>query len=153
MNFTFKLSNSYSKFILIMNTQEQHKNNKPRIFNPKNKRIETQNIPKFVHKFFHKNQLYTNTNPDLNGFFFFSFLFYVLIRSRFGFGANPIVPFLPPQNQQHHFTSPTLTPKQHNPPPQPLVKRRHTDHKMTPWPPRLIIVLINRVSVARGRER
>ena len=41
-----------------MNTQEQHKNNKPRIFNPMNKRIETQNIPKFVHKFFHKNQLY-----------------------------------------------------------------------------------------------
>ena len=58
INFTLILSNSYSKFILIMNTREQHKNNKPKIFNPKNKRIETQNIPKFVHKFFHKNQLH-----------------------------------------------------------------------------------------------
>ena len=35
-----------------------HKNNKPKIFNHKNKSIKTHNIPKFEHKFFHKNQLY-----------------------------------------------------------------------------------------------
>ena len=57
--------------------------------------IETQNIPKFVHKLFHKNQLYTNTNPDLNGFYIYIYLyFYVLIRNISRFGVDPMATFL-----------------------------------------------------------
>ena len=148
INFTFKLSNSYSKFILIMNTQEQQTQNiqsqEQKNRNPKYSKICTQILPQ---------KSIVHNNQPISEWFFFSFLFYVLIKSRPRFGANPMAPFLPPQNQQHRFTPPTPTPKWHNPPPQPLVKQRHPDHETTPRPPRLVIVLINRVSTACGRKR
>ena len=56
INFTFKLSNSYSKFILIMNTQEQQTQNiqsqEEKNRNPKYSKICTQILPQnsIVHK-------------------------------------------------------------------------------------------------------
>ena len=100
-----------------MNTQEQQTQNiqsqEQKNRNPKYSKICTQILPQksIVHKHQPKSEC-----------FFFPFLFYVLIKSRSGFGADPMAPFLPPQNQQHRFTPPTPTPKRHNPSPQPLVK-------------------------------
>ena len=117
-------------------------------------RNKQQKTPKKKNKTLISNFI-TQHQPNYEWFLFFIFFIFLCsscIKSRFGFGADPKAPFLPPWNQQCCFTPPTPTPKQHNLPPQPLIKWHHLDHEMTPWPPCLIVILINRVSMACGCE-
>ena len=84
INFTFKLSNSYSKFILIINTQEQQTQNiqsqEQKNRNPKYSKICTQILPQ--KSIVHKHQ------PKSEWFFFFFFLSFFMFLSRADLGLE-----------------------------------------------------------------